>query len=164
MISNRTINALDVCVVIAELQHKGRVSTTTLSNRLKLSVSNLESILKPLKDHHIVSANKGPGGGYNIQGDIALVSMWDIASAFENTLEQQDNESDGLSAPASFEWGLEQVVIDTLSQFVLADFVDLTAVEAPEETPVLNRFKLKPMAPPLIPKAPNSVFQLSMTV
>ena len=164
MISNRTINALDVCVVISELQHKGRVSTTTLSNRLHLSVSNLESILKPLKDHHIVSANKGPGGGYNIQGDIALVSMWDIASAFENTLEQQDNESDGLSAPASYEWGLEQVVIDTLSQFVLADFVDLTAVETPVETPIQNRFKLKPLAPPLIPKAPNSVFQLFMTV
>ncbi len=164
MISKRTINALDVCVVIAELQHRGRVSTTTLSNRLQLSVSNLESILKPLKDHHIVSANKGPGGGYNIQGDIALVSMWDIASAFENTLEQQGNESDGLSAPASFEWGLEQVVIDTLSQFVLADFVDLTAVETPVETPIQNRFKLKPLAPPLIPKAPNSVFQLSMNV
>ena len=35
MISNRTINALDVCVVIAELQHKGRVSTTTLSPPLR---------------------------------------------------------------------------------------------------------------------------------
>lgn len=164
MISNRTINALDVCVVIAELQHKGRVSTTTLSNRLKLSVSNLESILKPLKDHHIVSANKGPGGGYNIQGDIALVSMWDIASAFESTLAHQDQATDGFSEPAEFELGLEQVVIDTLSKFVLADFVDLTAVETPEEIPILNRFKLKPMVPPLIPKAPNSVFQLFMTV
>jgi hypothetical protein len=90
--------------------------------------------------------------------------MWDIASAFEDTLEQQDNESDGLSAPAGFEWGLEQVVINTLSQFVLADFVDLTAVETPEETPIQNRFKLKPLAPPMIPKAPNSVFQLFMTV
>ena len=164
MISNRTINALDVCVVIAELQHKGRVSTTTLSNRLKLSVSNLESILKPLKDHHIVSANKGPGGGYNIQGDIAMLSMWDIASAFEDTLAQQDDDTNGFSAPAKFEFGLEQVVIDTLSKFVLADFVDLAAVETPEETPILNRFKLKPLAPPLIPKAPNSVFQLFMTV
>ena len=164
MISNRTINALDVCVVIAELQHKGRVSTTTLSNRLKLSVSNLESILKPLKDHHIVSANKGPGGGYNIQGDISLVTMWDIASAFEGTLDPKDVDADGLSSPANYELGLEQVVIDTLSQFVLADFVDLTAVHEPAETPVHNRFKLKPLAPPLIPKAPNSVFQLFMTV
>ena len=164
MISKRTINALDVCVVIAELQHRGRVSTTTLSNRLKLSVSNLESILKPLKDHRIVTANKGPGGGYSILGDIALVSMWDIASAFENTLEQQGNESDGLSAPASFEWGLEQVVIDTLSRYVLADFVDPIAAEAPTQAPILNRFKLKPLTPPWVPKAPNSVFQLHMTV
>lgn len=164
MISNRTINALDVCVVIAQLQHQGRVSTTLLSNRLKLSVSNLESILKPLKEHQIVRSNKGPGGGYSIQGDIALVSMWDIARAFETTLDQINHPNDEASAPAEFELGLEQVVIDTLSRFVLADFVDLSGVEAPPESPVINRFKFEPITPPMMPKAPNSVFQLSMTV
>jgi Rrf2 family protein len=164
MISNRTINALDVCVVIAELQHRGRVSTTTLSNRLKLSVSNLESILKPLKDHRIVTANKGPGGGYSILGDIALVSMWDIARAFESTLSELPSDSEEDAMPAAFEFGLEQVVINTLSRHVLADFVDPIAAEAPTQAPILNRFKLKPLTPPWVPKAPNSVFQLHMTV
>jgi hypothetical protein len=34
----------------------------------------------------------------------------------------------------------------------------------PVETPVVNRFKFKPLATPLVPKAPNSVFQLHMAV
>ena len=36
MISNKTINAMDVCVIIAAHQNLGRVSTTELSQRLQL--------------------------------------------------------------------------------------------------------------------------------
>jgi len=163
MISNKTINAMDVCVVIASQQNLGRVSTTELARRLHLSVSNLESILKPLKDHQIVTSRKGPGGGYEIRGDLALISMWDIASIFESTLQDQGTEAEPLNA-ACFEWGLEQVIIETLSQFALSDFVVVHALQVPLETPVVNRFKFKPLAAPLVPKAPNSVFQLHMAV
>ena len=163
MISNKTINAMDVCVVIASQQNLGRVSTTELARRLHLSVSNLESILKPLKDHQIVTSRKGPGGGYEIRSDLALISMWDIASIFESTLRDQGTEAEPLNA-ACFEWGLEQVIIETLSQFALSDFVVVHALQVPLETPVVNRFKFKPLAAPLVPKAPNSVFQLHMAV
>jgi Rrf2 family protein len=163
MISNKTINALDVCVVIASQQHHRRVSTTELARRLHLSVSNLESILKPLKDHGIVSSRKGPGGGYEILGDLALLTMWDIASVFEPTLAQQGSEDNPIAA-ADFEWGLEQVIVNTLSQFSLSDFVAPQMLEIPEQLPVVNRFKFKPLAAPLVPNAPNSVFQLHMSV
>lgn len=163
MISNKTINAMDVCVVIAEQQHLGRVSTTELARRLQLSISNLESILKPLKDRNIVTSRKGPGGGYEIRGDLALISMWDIAAIFEPTLQDQGTEDEPLDA-ACFEWGLEQVIIDTLSQAILSDFVVTTALQAPVETRVINRFKFKPLAAPYVPKAPNSVFQLHMAM
>ncbi len=163
MISNKTINAMDVCVIIAAQQNLGRVSTTELALRLQLSVSNLESILKPLKDQQIVSSRKGPGGGYEIRGDLALISMWDIASVFEPTLSQQGSETQPIDA-AGYEWGLEQVIIDTLSQFALSDFVTTHALQAPVETPVVNRFKFKPLAAPLVPKAPNSVFQWHMAL
>ena len=62
MISNKTVNAVNVCILIAAQQNLGRVSTTELSKCLQLSVSNLESILKLLKDRQIVSSRKGPGG------------------------------------------------------------------------------------------------------
>jgi hypothetical protein len=37
-------------------------------------------------------------------------------------------------------------------------------LEIPEQLPVVNRFKFKPLAAPLVPNAPNSVFQLHMSV
>lgn len=171
MISKKTIHAIEVCVFLAGQRHTGYVTTTELSPRLDLSISYLENLLKPLKAHNLVSAMKGPGGGYMIQGDTSLISMWDIASVFERTFDMA-NPSDGAmptalpdapTPPASYELGLEQIVKDTLSHFTLADFVDESRDEdARSFVQTLGRFKFKPMAAPLMPKAPNSVFQLSM--
>ncbi len=164
MISKKTINAIEVCVFLAGQRHAGYVTTTELSPRLGLSISYLENLLKPLKVHNIVTAMKGPGGGYMIQGDTSLISIWDIASVFENTFDTADASEDK-TQPASFELGLEQVVKSTLSNFTLADFVDESRDEAALSfVQTMGRFKFKPMPAPLMPKAPNSVFQLSMMV
>jgi Rrf2 family protein len=167
MISKKTINAIEVCVYLAGQRHAGYVTTTEMSPRLDLSISYLENILKPLKAHHIVSAMKGPGGGYMIQGDMSLISIWDITSVLECTLNASPSEDadmcDDTSTPASYELGLEQVVKATLSNFTLADFVDESRdQEARSFVQTMGRFKFKPMVAPLMPKAPNSVFQLSM--
>lgn len=114
---------------------------------------------------------KGPGGGYMIQGDTSLISIWDIASVFERTFDAASSAESSLlpeliddkTPPASFELGLEQIVKATLSNFTLADFVDESRdEEARSFVQTMGRFKFKPMAAPLMPKAPNSVFQLSM--
>jgi DNA-binding IscR family transcriptional regulator len=113
---------------------------------------------------------KGPGGGYMILGDTSLISIWDIASVFERTFDAARPAEASLLAelledkaePASFELGLEQIVKTTLSNFTLADFVDESRdEEARSFVQTMGRFKFKPMAAPLMPKAPNSVFQLS---
>ena len=171
MISKKTIHAIEVCVYLACQRHTGYVTTTELSPRLDLSISYLENILKPLKAHNIVGAMKGPGGGYMILGDTSLISIWDIASVFESTLDAMapvhadttNDMSDDKSTPASYEIGLEQIVKATLSNFTIADFVDESRDEDVRSfVQTLGRFKFKPMAAPLMPKAPNSVFQLSM--
>ena len=56
------------------------------------------------------------------------------------------------------------MIIDTLSQSALSDFVVLQAMHIPIEAPMVNRFKFKPLTAPLAPKAPNSVFQLHMAL
>jgi Rrf2 family protein len=171
MISNKTINAIEVCVYLAKRQRAGYVTTTELSPRLDLSTSYLESLLKRLKEQNIVRALKGPGGGYVIQGDASLITIWDIVSVFERTLDPsisqgsllQRRQQANKKSPASFELALEQIVKATLSDFTLADFVDETHdEEARSFMQSMGRFKFKPMAAPLMPKAPNSVFQLSM--
>ena len=165
MISKKTINAIEVCVYLAGQRHAGYVTTTELSPRLDLSVSYLENILKPLKAHNIVSAMKGPGGGYMILGDTSLISIWDIALVFESTLDLDPSHdpSEGKAPPASYELGLQQIVKATLSAATLADFVDESRdEEARSFVQTMGRFKFKPLVASLMPKAPNSVFQLHL--
>ena len=165
MISKKTINAIELCVFLAGQRHAGYVTTTALSPRLNLSISYLENLLKPLKAHNIVSAMKGPGGGYMILGDTSLISIWDIASVFESTLvsDASDEAVEQLMPPANYEIDLQRIVKDTLSHATLADFVDESRdEEARSFVQALGQFKFKPLAAPLMPKAPNSVFQLSM--
>lgn len=168
MISKKTINAIEVCVFLASQRSLGYVTTTELSPRLGLSISYLENILKPLKENDLVTAMKGPGGGYMIRGDVSLLSVWDIAAVFECTfIESPTSHEAGVEAEsvtlASYELGLEQIVKDTLSNFTLADFVDYALVEVKSYAKEMGRFKFKPLPAPLVPKAPNSVFQLHMS-
>ena len=162
MISKKTVNAIELCVLLAGLRAEGYVTTTDLSPRLGLSISHLENILKPLKDEGIVLSMKGPGGGYMIRGDVSLISIWDVARVFEKTL--MDVEPTSQDSPhASYELALEQVVMKTLKSFTLADFADFASSEVQSFADVIGRFKFKPLPVPFMPKVPNSVFQLGMS-
>ncbi len=160
MISNKTIHAIELCVLLAGQRSEGYLTTGDLSPRLSLSISYLENILKPLKDKGIVLSMKGPGGGYMIRGDVSLISIWDVACVFEKTLQDAD---DTAQLPASYELTLEQVVIQTLKGFTLSDFADFSAAEVKSYADAVGRFKFKPLPMPFVPKAPNSVFQLGMS-
>lgn len=160
MISNKTIHAIELCVLLAGQRSEGYLTTGDLSPRLNLSISYLENILKPLKDKGIVLSMKGPGGGYMIRGDVSLISIWDVACVFEKTLQDAD---DTAQLPASYELTLEQVVIQTLKGFTLSDFADFSAAEVKSYADAVGRFKFKPLPMPFVPKAPNSVFQLGMS-
>jgi Rrf2 family protein len=162
MISKKTINAIELCVLLAGQRGEGYLTTTDLSPRLDLSVSYLESILKPLKDNGIVLSMKGPGGGYMIKGDVSLISIWDVACVFEKTLVDANSSSEA-NQHDFYELELEQVAINTLRSFTLSDFADFSASEVKSYADAVGRFKFKPMPMPFIPKAPNSVFQLAMS-
>ncbi|CAN1556834.1 COG1959 Predicted transcriptional regulator [Burkholderiaceae bacterium] len=162
MISNKTDFALKTVLAIAS-QPAGRPLTTkAMSERLNLSVSYLESILKSLKAHGLIRSGKGPGGGYQMDADPSFVTVWDIAKIFETPLPihpEHANENTVLST--DFELGLQQVIERHLAATTLAELVDVRDWDAPPNT-TTNRFKFKPLPEMFIPHAPNSVFQLSM--
>lgn len=163
MISKKTVNAIELCVCLARQQTMGYVTTTELAPRLGLSQSYLESILKSLKDHDLVVAHKGPGGGYRILGDAALISMWDVAAVFEPCDEQAAKCADKAgSDPLAYETGLRQVVRDTLRRHTLADFAEQPLGGTKSYAQEFGRFKFKPLEAAFVPHAPNSVFQLHM--
>ncbi len=161
MISNKTIHAINVCVMLAGQRQSGYLTTTDISPRLGLSVSYLESILKCLKAHDLVLALRGPGGGYMINGDVSRISMWDVACIFEQTRAQAQEAGED-STYQAYERALEELVIQTLKSSSLSDYPDYSAFETNAYAETVGQFKLKPLPLPLIPKAPNSVFQLGM--
>jgi Rrf2 family protein len=165
MISSKAFFAVELCVYLANQDSGAYVTTTTLSHRLGLSVSHVENILKCLRERGMVSALKGPGGGYALLCDASDVSVWDIVCAFEDTPDTSHatEASKQLQLQlqlAQYELGLAQVVKNTLSSQTLADFVDASITRAVNNAPTWGRFKFKPMQPALMPRAPNSVFEL----
>lgn len=162
MISKKTANAIELCVLLASQRGGDYLTTAELAPRLDLSISYLENILKPLKDSDIVLSMKGPGGGYSLRGDASRVTIWDVASVFEKTL-LDSAAPDEASAHESYVLELEQVVIKTLKGFTLSDFADFSASEVKAYADAMGRFKFKPLPMAMTPKAPNSVFQLGMS-
>jgi Rrf2 family protein len=163
MISNKTDFALKTVLAIAS-QPAGRPLTTkAMSERLNLSVSYLESILKALKAHDLIRSGKGPGGGYQMNADPSFVTVWDIAKIFETPLTPSTaNLHEGALVSTDFELGLQQVIEQHLTATTLAELVDVRDWDIPTNSTSNNRFKFKPLPEMFIPRAPNSVFQLSM--
>ena len=160
--AKHVVRAIEICTFLAQHQNKGCITTAALSSHFGFTVSCVEKIIKPLKENQILSAIKGPGGGYVVAGDLSLISMWDIASVFEPMISEAEDEGGGRSGGlASYELGLEQVIQDTLSSVTLLDFVDVASDAVKSHARVTSRFKFKPLAAPFVPKAPNSVFQLA---
>lgn len=160
MISKKSINAVELCLLLAR-HHGEYLSNNQISPGLGLSISYIENIIKPLKDSGIVNSMKGPGGGYKICSHFSSVSIWDVVSLFDKKL---DDTEQNTSPVEPYEYELNAVIEKTLRGFALSEFVDVTSAKTIQSSPTTGQFKFKPIAPPLIPKAPNSVFQLHLSL
>lgn len=191
MISKRAITGLDVTVLIACGGRGKMVTTLELAESTGLSVSNLEQILKQLKNHQIIRSIKGPGGGYQLSADLEQLTVLDLVRIFDKSnnsckqsLEiksatpyaQEDSpqeagdsaDASGASAgllidASSVEASFIALIEEFLGAQKLIDLVSLLPQWSKvESTPVsTGRFKLKDPPPRIVPRSPNSVFQLS---
>lgn len=69
---------------LAARRGRGPVPLATMSERQKVSVSYLEHLFGNLRRHGLVSATRGPGGGYMLGRDAATISVADIVRAVES--------------------------------------------------------------------------------
>jgi len=186
MISKRAITGLDVTVLVACGSKNKMVTTQALSETTGLSVSNLEQILKQLKDHKIVKSTKGPGGGYQIAAKLEELTVLDLVRIFDKSGSQsrlevprsQPLESErielnsGLSGMSDVQPEIDFNPIETsfieliekfLGEQKLIDLITLLPQwsDSAQSTAPVGRFKLKEPPPRIIPRSPNSVFQLS---
>ena len=190
MISKRAITGLDVTVLIACGSRSRMVTTLELAESTGLSVSNLEQILKQLKNNQIIKSVKGPGGGYQLSADIEELTVLDLVRIFDKSSSYAKEQVAACSATTSKDNALitnansfsnehdssllaiDTVLIENSFVSLIEEFlgsqklIDLVSLlpqwnNAHSSTVTTGRFKLKDPPPRIIPRSPNSVFQLS---
>lgn len=65
----------------------GPVTLAGISERQKISLSYLEQLFGKLRRRELVESVRGPGGGYNLAREAALVTVADIIKAVEEPLD-----------------------------------------------------------------------------
>ena len=65
----------------------GPVTLAGISERQRISLSYLEQLFGKLRRRALVESVRGPGGGYNLARDAAMVSVADIVRAVEEPID-----------------------------------------------------------------------------
>ena len=164
MLNTRSLHGLKVVAYIAAAPSYQPVTTAKLSRQLGLSVSYTESLMKDLKDGGLLLAHRGPGGGYMLQMCVDDLSVWDVAKCFEQNDESTSEAN--TASPESSGLSVLKTEFDEIKQHFLQNY-PLTEItkhvpknqHAPETGFLARHFK--PLAKDVLPRAPNSVFDLS---
>jgi len=162
MIQKKTAKAVDIAVFITSRSALEPVTTEEIASGLGLSSSYTESILKELREAGLVRAHRGPGGGYQIRGNPEDITLWDVVKHFEVVHRFDELYSDDAHPMKALESDIQRHLQEALASQTLDDVaVPFTQRDA-RVTSMLGQFRLKPLPAPVMPRAPNSVFQLSM--
>ena len=125
-------------------------------------MSYLEGLLKQLRTTDVLRALRGPGGGYQLGAAPEAVSVWDVVSAFTDTAEKP--AVDRLTGTQWLEAECQRIKAEFLARATIADYLSVVPAapaEATRQRRKENTLRFKPLAPPMRPRAPNSVFDLS---
>ena len=83
-ISNKAMVAVDALVSLHQNRQRSATSLVTLSSLLNVSVSYLEFIFKELRTAGLVSASRGPGGGYQLTAQAGAYDLQSLCQLFQN--------------------------------------------------------------------------------
>ncbi len=92
MLNTRSVHGLKLVAYVAADPHYLPVTVAKLSRQLGLSVSYTERLVRELNDQGLLSAHRGPGGGYMLQICVDELSAWDIAKCFEDSETKSENK------------------------------------------------------------------------
>lgn len=162
MILKKTVKALDIAVFITSRAVVKPVTTEEIACGLSLSSSYTESILKELREAGLIRAHRGPGGGYQIRGNPEDISLWDVVKHFEEVHSFETLYPEGDHPMKGLESDIQTTMQTLLQGQSLSDVAVPFMPPDARVTSMMGQFRLKPLPAPVMPRAPNSVFQLSM--
>ncbi len=161
MILKKTAKAVDIAVFITSRAVNEPVTTAEIAMCLGLSSSYTEAILRELREAGLISAYRGPGGGYQIAGDPRNITLWDVVKHFEEVHCFDDVYPDSDHPLKTLETQIQDHLQAVLDAQTLSDVAVPHMPQGVRMATMPGQFRLKPMPQPVMPKAPNSVFQLS---
>lgn len=158
MLSSKTRLSVKVLVAIASAPPSETVTVLSLSERLHVSVSHLESIASGLRQAGLLRSMRGPGGGYQVASDPKSLTVWDVVQRIDAAVQQPPS---GPASPIdSLEAALHAQFVDVLSSHTIDEFVTAAPVRPAARTARVTGLRPNPMPRNLRPTAPNSVFEL----
>ncbi len=147
----------------------GPVSLADIAARHHISLSYLEQLFSKLRQDGLVASTRGPGGGYNLAKDAALITVADIVGAVEGAAADPDapesaTEPDAGAAAMTAElWAsLNAKMVAYLQSITLQALVNEQrerGVEV-ERKPARRGIYKQPQSESVRPSTPNSVFAL----
>lgn len=161
MISKKTQLCINILVAMASAPPSRPVNVQTLSDRLHVSISHLESVMRVLRDAELVRAARGPGGGYSLVTRPAELSVWEVVQRVNPALATTPDASAQATPIAGLEAAIHTAFANFLSTQTIGDFAQNSDWSAHPSGSATPGFRLRPLPKSARPMAPNSVFQLS---
>jgi Rrf2 family iron-sulfur cluster assembly transcriptional regulator len=149
-------------------QAKGPVTLAAISERQSISLSYLEQLFAKLRRKSLVEAVRGPGGGYTLSRTLDLISIADIISAVDETMDatscggaQDCGQGGGMCMTHDLWESLNQHMFKFLDAITLEKIVKEQLDNGWTEDGFSATSKKKMMAKPIKINAPNSVFNMA---
>ena len=125
--------AVTAMVDLAMRQNRGPVTLAAISERQHISLSYLEQLFGKLRRAKLVSSVRGPGGGYNLAQPAPQITVADIVTAVDETLDAtqcggRENCHEEKRCMTHDLWAtLNEKMYEYLSSVTLADLVAHTS-------------------------------------
>ena len=172
MFSSLTRNAVDTLLWVCKNQTQGPVTTDSISKRLGLSISYLESLLSRLKKLGFLISYRGPGGGYCTNGKPEDLKLITLVQALDFN---QPGKSTSEAVSLCFvdkdlvNWLMQDHLSQSLQHMSFADIMDMVAEDTwgaslPKLVSQVEPRKFKPLQIHKLPSGPNSVFNLAASM
>ncbi len=160
MISKKTKSAVNTAALIASRGKEHPVTTHDISSLLGLSISYTERIVSCLKGHGLVRSFLGPGGGYQIAGDLSKISVWDVVKLFEHPMSPDlSNSDEAQKAPLAYELLMHDFLQKYLSTQALSEVDNAASTSIAQSATESVQARSDPRVSAALAKIPNSVFQ-----
>ncbi len=145
----------------------GPVTLAGIAERQQISLSYLEQLFAKLRRKSLVEAVRGPGGGYTLSRSMDLISVADIITSVDETIDatscggkQDCGDGGGMCMTHDLWESLNQHMFKFLDGITLDKLVTEQIDNGWSIDGKGTGFKKKIVAKPMTLKAPNSVFNI----